>query len=512
MLFLLINILVGCNKNDVLTIEVHNLDNRVFELGEDISFNDSYITVVYCDGHSENIPLTSEYINAFDLYNAFKSTGEKKLNIFFEDNEGNIHIYESTIVIIANQTKESYISELSEYKKDVIYSDQGNQIINNIKTSYSILIKNSSKEDALVLLDIAKQEIDNINTKAEEDSLITLEELAEEVEKLENDLNILINYEDSTIKTEINNLNEKLEALKEDLNNEQLENEISNIKLSLTALEASVNNIKANVEKNNKLILSLTETINNYLSNFVTKEELENKIDDIKLSYESAIEVALNQQKVIVELRVNDGYIEYRYNNSNVFEKLLDVSSLDVDEIQNLNIEENGVISVRLRNGNVLTTNSVYDNNIDCSVYEEVNVETNNIKDMISDYFDLYYNYEKYDYVTLKNVLDTYYDGFVEYANYTHYDDIFKVNELLNELNEYLENEFNLSNDSFKKIITIEKELKELDTNLNICKSYFATLLSNECIEEYRKEAYINRILTTSSIEKIIELYEQALC
>lgn len=510
-LIFLVNILFGCKNSDVLAIEVHNLDNKVFELGEEISFEDAYITIVYKNGKTEDVELTGEYVDATDLYNAFTSTGEKEITVFYKDNNGNTHYDDVTIIVVNNQTKLEYINELNNYKNDVIYNETAKVLVNNIKSNYTIMIKNANKEDALVLLSIAKLEIDKINTKAEEDNLITINDLSNEIEEIKVKLNSLINYEDSTIKTEIDALKEKINTLKKDLENTEINNEISNIKLSINALEASVNNIKENVEKNNKLILSLTETINNYLVNFVTKEELESKLNSLKETYQTEIELALNEQKMIVEIRVKDGYIEYRYNNSNVFERLLDVSSLSFDDIEDLSIEDNGTVEVRLRNGQAIQTNIKFENNINDITLEKINLEQESIVSLIEEYFDMYYNISNYDYNYIKDTLGLYYEGFTEYAEYTHYDDLEKVKVLLDTLGNYLETEFNVSDNSFAKVMNIEKELKELDTNLSICKAYFATLLTTANMDSYRTEAYVNRILTTSSINSVITLYEEAI-
>ena len=82
-LLLFIVLSSACKKNDVLTISVHNLDNRTFELRKEVSFEDAYITIIYGDGHTEDIPLTGEYIDSSELYNAFSSVGEKKLTVFY---------------------------------------------------------------------------------------------------------------------------------------------------------------------------------------------------------------------------------------------------------------------------------------------------------------------------------------------------------------------------------------------------------------------------------------------
>lgn len=510
-LLLFIVLSSACKKNDVLTISVHNLDNRTFELRKEVSFEDAYITIIYGDGHTEDIPLTGEYIDSSELYNAFSSVGEKKLTVFYKDNNGKTHYYEALINIVENQSLSSYITELENYKSDVIYNENVKKQIDSIKMVYSIMIKNSNNVDANKLLELAKQEIDTFKTKVEEDNLISLEDLTKEIEKIKKDLNVLINYEDSNIKNEINALNDKLNQLKADLNNEELESEITSIKLSLSILEASVTNIKNNVDKNNKLILSLTETINNYLSSFVTKEELETKIEDIKISYQNAIESAINEQQMIVELRVNDGYIEYRYNNSNVFEKLLDVSSFVGDEIDDLSVNEKGLIRIRFKSGNVIETNSSYLNDFDSVVLNQLNTEKEAIINIIKDYIKLNYNPDFYDYNSVKDLLGDYYNGYVEYVHYTNYAELSNVKILLNEIQKYLDNQFELNSDSFTEIQKLEQKLKEIDTNKNVCKAYFATLLSTQEIDEYLKEAYVNRILCCESIKSAVELYELAL-
>ncbi len=510
-LIIAICLFVSCSSDEVLTISVHNLDNKTFVMGEEINFDDAYITIVYKDGSTSDIPLTGANINASDLYNAFSSIGTKTLNVFYEDNEGNIFNCETSIIVVENTYKSEYKIELQNYKSDVLYNDEAKKQVNNIKISYSIMIASASKEDALTLLNLAKAEIDNIMTKAEEDSYETIQELSNEIKNIKTKLNTLINYEDSLIKDEINALDRKIDDLKEEVDIETVNEEIANIKLSLSALEANVNNIKANVEKNNKLILSLTETINEYMTKFVTKTELESKLNEVQEAYETAIEVALNEQQMIVEMRVNGDYIEYRYNNSTTYEKLISISELKGETIEEVMVEESGAISLRLKNGTSLVTDKKVSNNLDIETSNITNEELEKIITTIKEYFNLYYNMNNYDYTSVETILGDYYQGYVSYVELTEYDVLSDVQLIYSELDNYLSSEFLINSESFRKIFKFENRFMSIDSNLNICKAYFGTLLSTANIDEYQKEAFINRILVTNSIESAIELYEQAI-
>jgi len=93
----------------------------------------------------------------------------------------------------------------------------------------------------------------------------------------------------------------------------------------------------------------------------------------------------------------------------------------------------------------------------------------------------------------------------------TKYDVKDEVEILLSECMTYIENDLCLDSESFDIIFNYEKLLEKFDTNLDVCKSFFASLLEKENINEERKEAFKNRILTTRSIGSVIMLYEEAL-
>ena len=501
--------LSGCGKGDVIAITVQNLDGKTFELGEKIDFASAFITKVYENGDKENIAITSNNIDMADLLNAYSSIGEKKINIYYciEDETFSTEV---TIYIVEKSYKTICKDELMKYNALVEYGKEAKDKVDAIKLIYSNYISNSSREqEAYELLDCAKKEIDNVYTLVEEENIYKLQEMTLKLQDLEKKLNSLLNYEDSTIKDEIELLKENINEVKNNLLDEVLYEKVNSLEVSLSGLISIVDNLESNVSENDQKITALTELLNTVLSQFVSKEELKNTISTLTKDYQDAITNAFNNQKFIVELRVNEGYIEYRYNNTNYFEKLV---AVDIQSLESIDTTA-GEVVVKLRNGQIIKTGQkIIVEDIDTnSINEElISTRKNQVVEIIKSYFTIKYDVNNYDCSYTLDALNNYYLGFVDYVELTGYNELEKAINLHLELKAYLDN-FILEESDVEYLYSLENEFLLLDTNIDVCKAYFATLLNDADIAEYEKEAFKNRILTTNSIENIISLYEEAL-
>ena len=513
--FIFVFLVCGCGSDKIIAVTVHNLDGKTFELGEKIDLDSAFITVVYANGDKEDVSITHENVDMADLLNAYNSLGEKKINVYYKT-EDNVYNEEVIIYIVEKEYKSDIKKQISEYNNDKEYSEDSLAELESLKVIYSNYINNTlNSEEANEVFEVFKKEANKVFTLSEEDNLYSLEEVSDKINDLESKLNIFINYSDSTIKDEIESLKEKVVYLENNLKDEKLYQEIESMKLTVSALQGTVNNIQNNVINNNEKINALTELLNSVLSQYVSKEELDNTISELTNSYLEAITKAFDSQKFISEIRVNEGYIEYRYHNANYFEKLIAIEELNGQSVSGLEVSENGTALLRLRNNNVITTNVSVDT-LTNEELDEVNNSLNvqsvlNVREIICAYFNKQYNLNNYDCTNLEDVLDEYYSDYVVYVDLTNYDVLEDVKTILSEFAYFINNEFALDSDSYDELFSLEEKLKGIDTNLEVCKSFFATLLENQEINDDKKEAFKNRILTTKSIESVIMLYEEAL-
>ncbi len=503
--------ILGCGKGDVVAITVHNLDGRSFELGEEIDFSESSISVIYENGDKEVINITADNLDYAELLNVYTSLGEKQLTISYKV-DGEVFTEDVVIYIVEKGYKTTLKEELELYLSDVLYSEIAKNKVEVIKMTYSNYISNcNSEEEGLMILKLAKNEIDQVLTIDEEESIYTLEELTSKVNELESKINVFVNYEDSVIKSEIEGIKEEIIDIKNNLKDDVLYNKIDEISLTLSAIESIVNITSSNVSENEKKIIALTELLNSVLSNFVSKEEINREIENITAGYLKAIEESFNNQKLISEIRVHDGYIEYRYNNSTFYEKLIAISELN-SEVSSVDVNESGLILLTLDNEEVIETDTYVDvfsvEEIDYinSIIESKNTE--NIKSIIKAYYNNKYNINKYDVNCLEEILDEYYMMFIEFTKLTNYNVVSEVNNLHLSLNEYIDSDLSLM--ELDVIFNYEEALEQIDTTLDVVKAFFSSEISKLMIDEYVKEAFQNRILTTRSIESVIELYEEA--
>lgn len=134
-----------------------------------------------------------------------------------------------------------------------------------------------------------------------------------------------------------------------------------------------------------------------------------------------------------------------------------------------------------------------------------------NLKQNIKKYFTVLYDENNYKLDEEK--LGKYYTECLEYSEKTGYDSFTKINLISQKLDEILLNiNGSLTPIVLESIITLEKEALELDSNLEIVKSFLASKLELEGsslgISEEDIVIFKNRILTTNSVTSAIEIFE----
>ena len=134
-----------------------------------------------------------------------------------------------------------------------------------------------------------------------------------------------------------------------------------------------------------------------------------------------------------------------------------------------------------------------------------------NLKQNIKKYFTVLYDENNYKLDEEK--LGKYYTECLEYSEKTGYDSLAKINLISQKLDEILLNiNGSLTPIVLESIITLEKEALELDSNLEIVKSFLASKLELEGsslgISEEDIVIFKNRILTTNSVTSAIEIFE----
>lgn len=345
---------------DVIGIECLPSDTITVELGEEINLGDYKVKVDYKDGTSIKYELKNCEYNIYEITSANDSVGEKKIKIFFDDAYG----YETDLYITIKVVEKSYRmalkDEINNYKSELKYSSANLQKIKDIKLSCLAAINASSdEEEANSFVVFSKQQIDVIKTIDEEEKEVTVLDLLNKIDKLENDMKEFVNYDDTKVKEEI-------ESIKSILNESTVEEDIEQVKLVVSSLSSSFHGVKQKVINNTDKINAITSIINSAFVDAATKDELMKISENIKKEYTQAIDnmsIDLIKKMEEVDIIIDNGVLKWKNGRFDDYIEIVDLNGVSNSGILDAGLNEEGHLIIELSNGESIDAGVVYDIN-----------------------------------------------------------------------------------------------------------------------------------------------------
>lgn len=354
----------GCGekpKQKATHIKLENADDLVISLGSDLDFGNIKVEVIFTNGNVLNEPLSSKYIDVLELITKTQTVGDKEVVVSYTDETGNTLNTKLKFSVIEEEYKSTLKEEIQKYNATVSYSDINYKKILGIKmTAYANINSSTSYQEALVFVEYAKRLIDEVYSVSEEELILTQEELSKNIKELEEQLKVFIDYDDSLIKTEIENLKGRLESIEE----VNVEEEIVTIKNVVSALSSNFNGVKQKVNNHSTAISELTGLINNELVKYITKNQVESLNDTLKKELTEAIDIMaldLIKQVESIEVVVEDNVLKWKSNKSSSYIELVDFDLYKSASITNAGLNNEGHLIIELSNGTSIDAGLVYD-------------------------------------------------------------------------------------------------------------------------------------------------------